>query len=79
MRIEIGAGVLNVNDTAWGTTAEGLPVLLIRAPQCCVRIVFESSEAKDFGCAAIYLSMAAAPAAAKRPGLLVSADGGPLQ
>lgn len=84
MNIEIGLGVVGANDTAWGSTAEGLPVLLIRTAAATVRIVFQPEEAKEHGIAALYLAVdavlkAGGMGAAKPASRLVGPDGGPVQ
>lgn len=90
MNITIGMGAVGKNDTSWGATPDGLPVLLIRTPEATLRIVFTPAEAKDLGTAAIYLAMAATvaqferdnsgPDGGPRPASrLFGADGGPLQ
>ena len=82
MIVEVGVGTVGKNDTSWGSTADGLPVLLVRTPLATVRIVFTPEEAKEHGGAAIYLAYAAMLSrqngAAKSASPLIGPDGGPL-
>lgn len=83
MKIDVGAGQIGRDGVHWGTTEEGLPVLLVVSAVATLRLVMTQQETKDLGCGAIYIAMAVAletgsDAAAKPASLLVRPDGAPL-
>lgn len=83
MKIEIGPAAIGNDGIDWGTTAAGLPVLLIRERGRQVQIEMERVECKELGVAAIYMALASAlehgdGATAKPASLLVDASGVPL-
>lgn len=56
MIVEVGPGVLGQSVTHWGQTASGDPVLVFQTAQATVRVAFSAEEARDHGCAAIYVA-----------------------
>jgi len=84
MKIEVLPGVIGRSGAHWGTTPSGELVFLVQSSAADVRLVMTPAEARDHGCAAIYLATLATletqgEAGGARPAsLLVGPSGAPL-
>lgn len=84
MIVQVGPGVVGKDASHWGQAADGSPILCFQTAAATVRVAFTPEEARDHGCAAIFLATQAfltkqtAEAKLKPSSALCGPDGLPL-